>query len=75
MPRLPRVTGAELVRALQRLGWAIVVQRGSHAQLRHRERGGRVTVPVHAGKVLGPGLMQAILKQAGVTLDELRRVL
>jgi len=34
-----------------------------------------VTIPVHTGKVLGPGLTQAILHQAGVTVDELRRVL
>ena len=74
MPRLPRLTGGELVRALQRLGWAIVVQRGSHLQLRHPDRGGRVTVPVHAGRVLGPGLLQAILKQAGIGVDELREV-
>jgi predicted RNA binding protein YcfA (HicA-like mRNA interferase family) len=34
-----------------------------------------VTVPIHAGKVLGPGLTQAILKQTGVDADEIRRVL
>lgn len=75
MPRQPRLTGAELVRALQRLGWSVVVQRGSHVQLRHPERGGRVTVPVHAGKILGPGLTQAILNQTGLDPDELRRIL
>jgi predicted RNA binding protein YcfA (HicA-like mRNA interferase family) len=53
----------------------MVVQRGSHVQLRHPERGDRVTVPVHAGKVLGPGLVQAILKQAGIGIDDLREVL
>lgn len=75
MPRLPRLTGAEVLRALQRLGWVVVAQHGSHVQIRHPQRGGRVTIPVHAGKVLGPGLTQAILKQAGVEADELRRVL
>lgn len=75
VPPLPRLTGAELVRSLQRLPSAMVVQRGSHVQLRHPERGGRVTVPVHAGKVLGPGLVQAILKQAGIGIDDLREVL
>ena len=52
-----------------------MVQRGSHVQLRHPERGGRVTVPVHAGKILGPGLTQAILNQTGLDPDELRRIL
>jgi len=68
---VPRLTGAELVRGLQRLGWAVVVQRGSHVQRRHPTRRGRVTIPVPAGKVLGPGLTQAILKQTGVEVDEL----
>lgn len=49
MPPLPRITGREIVRALNHLGWVLVVQKGSHAQLKHPERGGRVTVPLHAG--------------------------
>jgi predicted RNA binding protein YcfA (HicA-like mRNA interferase family) len=50
MPPLPRITGRELVRALGKHGWVVVVQKGSHAQLRHPSRGGRVTVPLHAGR-------------------------
>jgi len=75
MPPLPRITGRELVRALGKLGWVIVVQKGSHAQLKHPDRKGRVTVPLHAGETIGPGLCRSILSQAGVTADELRRVL
>ena len=45
VPPLPRVTGREILRALRQLGWEVVAQRGSHAQLRHPERRGRVTVP------------------------------
>lgn len=72
MPPLPRCTGREVVRALMKLGWMVVAQRGSHVQLRHPTRGGRVTVPVHAGETLGLGLLRSILSQAGVTVDELR---
>ena len=75
MPRTPRVTGAELVRALRRLGWEIVAQRGSHVQLRHAMRDGRVTVPVHAGETIGPGLLRSVLEQAEVDVTELRKVL
>jgi len=75
MPRTPRVTGAEIVRALRSLGWVVVVQRGSHVQLRHPQRGGRVTVPVHAGETIGPRLLHWILEQAGLDLDEFRRAL
>ena len=50
----------------------VVVQRGSHVQLKYPNRGGRVTVPVHAGETLGPGLLRSILIQAGLSADELR---
>ncbi len=72
MPPLPRCTGRQVVRALEKLGWMVVVQRGSHVQLKHPTRGGRVTVPVHAGETLGPGLLRSILNQAGMTADDLR---
>lgn len=75
MPRLPRPTGRDLLAALERLGWRLVVQEGSHAQLRHPERGGRVTVPLHAGETIGPRLLRSVLAQAGVTVEELREAL
>jgi len=75
MPPLPRITGRELVRALGKHGWVVVVQKGSHAQLKHPSRSGRVTVPLHAGETIGPGLLRSILSQAGVTVEELQAVL
>ena len=75
MPPLPRLTGREVVQALRKLGWVIVVQKGSHVQLKHPTRGGRVTVPVHAGETIGPGLLRSILAQAGLSGDELRDAL
>ena len=72
---MPRLTGRETVCALKRLGWREVVQRGSHVQLEHPERSGKVTVPVHAGETLDPKLVASILRQAGITVDELRSVL
>jgi predicted RNA binding protein YcfA (HicA-like mRNA interferase family) len=75
MPPLPRITGRELARALGKRGWVVVAQKGSHAQLKHPARGGRVTVPLHAGETIGPGLLRSILSQAGMTAEELRAVL
>jgi antitoxin HicB len=55
MPPLPRVTGRELIRALGKLGWRVVTQKGSHAQLKHLseepEQGGGyyMTVPALPG--------------------------
>jgi predicted RNA binding protein YcfA (HicA-like mRNA interferase family) len=75
MPPLPRITGREIVDVLKKLGWVVVTQKGSHAQLRHPTRDGRVTVPLHAGETIGPGLLRSILAQAGITVEEFRTAL
>jgi predicted RNA binding protein YcfA (HicA-like mRNA interferase family) len=73
--RLPRITAVALLRALRRAGWVERSQVGSHRQLTHPARPGRVTVPIHAGEVLGPELLKRILRQAGLTAAELRALL
>lgn len=75
MPPAPRITGRELVLGLCRMGWREVEQRGSHCQLEHASRPGKVTVPLHTGRIIGPWLLGRILAQAGITVDELRAVL
>lgn len=65
MPNLPRVSGAETIRALERLGFVVVRQRGSHVVLR-RDASGCV-VPNH--RELKTGTLAGILKQAGVSPD------
>lgn len=69
MPPLPILSGQEVVRALERAGFAIVRQRGSHARLRHPD-GRVVTVPLHAGQDVGRGLLRKILRDADLTRDE-----
>lgn len=75
MSRMPRVTGAQLVRALKRAGWFVTHQLGSHTYLRHPDRIGIVTVPVHARRIMKPKVLTTILKQAGISADELREML
>jgi predicted RNA binding protein YcfA (HicA-like mRNA interferase family) len=75
LPRLPRITGADAIRALRRVGWVEVRRRGSHILLRHPDRPERVTVPVHAGAVLKPKTRSSILDQAGITVEEFRGLL
>jgi predicted RNA binding protein YcfA (HicA-like mRNA interferase family) len=74
-PRLPRVTAREAVRALHRDGWYDDDQVGSHLSLRHPTKAGRVIIPMHAGKVLKPGLFAQILNDAGLTIDAFRSLL
>ena len=66
MPKLPVVSGAEAVRALERLGFAVTRQRGSHLVLRRGSSG--CVVPNH--RELKIGTLTGILKQAGVSVEE-----
>ena len=75
MTRLPRVNGREVLKALQRAGFEQVRSHGSHFYLHHRGKDLLVTVPVHAGRTLAPKTLQSILKQAGLTPDQLVELL
>ena len=57
------ISGRELIRRLQQLGWTIKSQRGSHVKLVKAEK--MVIVPVHGNQDLGKGLLKKIEKQAG----------
>ena len=64
-----------MLRVLERAGFNIHHQTGSHARLFHSSRPElRVTVPIHA-KDLPPPTLKRILKQADLTADEFRRLL
>lgn len=73
MSKLPVLRAREVVAALQRAGFVIHHQTGSHARLRHSD-GRSVTVPVHAGDV-PLGTLRRIIAQTGMTLDEFERLL
>jgi len=67
MPKLPVVSGRELIRALTRLGFVIVRQKGSHVFLQRGED--TTVVPLH--NQIKKATLRRILKQANVSLDEL----
>jgi predicted RNA binding protein YcfA (HicA-like mRNA interferase family) len=67
MPKLPVLSGQQLMKALERLGFEQVRQRGSHVVLRRGSAG--CVVPMH--KEVKTGTLAGIMRQAGVTQDEL----
>ena len=67
MPKLPVVSGEDLISALERLGFERIRQKGSHIVLRRGTQG--VVVPAH--RELKTGTLAGILRQAGVTVDAL----
>ncbi len=70
MPKLRRVSGRETIRALEKLGFEQVRQRGSHVVLKKQTPAGAVgcVVPLH--RELAIGTLRGILKQAKVTPNE-----
>ena len=72
--RIPQVKPQELIRALERLGFARRRQTGSHVILRHPETKRIASVPVHARDVKR-GLLFGILKQSGVSPEALLKAL
>ncbi|MBI3291444.1 MAG: type II toxin-antitoxin system HicA family toxin [Elusimicrobia bacterium] len=76
MSDLPQVPGHRLIRALEKAGFVVLRQRGSHVLLRHREDfTRRATVLLHGSKPIKPGTLQAILRGTKLTVEELRRLL
>ncbi len=74
MARLPRLTGKNVIAALQQMDFEVVRVKGSHHFLRHSD--GRVTVvPVHAGETIGPGLLAKILRDCELSRDQLLALL
>ncbi len=70
MPKLPRISSREAIRALERLGFEQVRQTGSHVVMKKETEEGEVgcVVPVH--RELKVGTLSGILKQTQVTAEE-----
>jgi len=73
MPKLPRVSGRETVRAFQRAGWEVTRQRGSHVVLTKAGSIYTLSVPLHP--VLGPGLLRDLIRKAELTVEEFTELL
>jgi len=75
MSRLPDVSGAELVRALRKAGFVVLRQKGSHVSMEKKDATGhwRTIVPMH--REIARGTLHDILKQTGLTRDELGKLL
>lgn len=67
MSSLPALTGRECVKALQRVGFYLKRQEGSHMILRRDDPFCQVVVPDH--KELDRGTLRAIIRQSGLTVE------
>ncbi len=69
MGSVPVLKPTEVCRILERLGFVLVRQRGSHVQYRHADGRG-TTVPMHKGRDIAPPLLRQIAKDIGLTVVE-----
>ena len=67
------LSGQDLRRALERIGFVYQRQKGSHMILRRDDPYSRVVIPDH--KSLRPGTLRQILHEAGITVEQLRKIL
>jgi len=71
--KLPVVSGTEVVAALRKLGYEEDLQHGSHVILRHLDPPHRrLSVPNH--RELAKGTLRALIREAGLTVDEFARL-
>ena len=71
MPKFPGLSGAQIVRALERLGFVVVRQSGSHIVMRRNGQG--CVVPNH--KEVKVGTVNGVRRQADVPAEEFNSVL
>jgi len=74
---MKKASGKEIVKALQKNGFFVCRQKGSHVHLVKKGDGRElhVTVPVHANKDLNPFVMRSIARQAGYKMEEFEELL
>ena len=68
MPKLPRISGKDAVKAFKKLGWKIFRQRGSHIIM--TKESSIYTLSIPNKSILAPGLSRGLISKANLTVDE-----
>lgn len=73
MSKLPVVSGSECIKALEKIGFVVQRQKGSHITLVRQDPATQVTIPNH--RTVARGTLRTIIRQVGLTVDEFIRLL
>ena len=68
--KFANIKARQAIRALEKGGWVIHEQTGSHVQMKHLQKPGRITIPNHARSDVPKGILKSIIRQAGLTNKE-----
>ena len=72
MPKLPALSGKELIKILSKIGFQHIRTKGSHAILNKEDKEkGKITIPVPLHPELAKGTLKSIMNQAGLKLEDL----
>ena len=74
MPRIKPLPHQKIIKVLEKIGFKIVRRKGSHVIMMN-EKGTRIVIPIHPGKDVKPGLVRAIIKEAGLKRKEFLKLL
>lgn len=75
MPKLPIVSGKDVIKALFKIGFKHIRTSGSHAILSKTDINGKITIPVPLHKELAKGTLKSIMRQADLRIDRLLELL
>lgn len=74
MARITPIDPYRLIKVLGKVGFKPVRRKGSHVILINKQ-GIRIVVPIHPGKKLKPGLIRAIIREAGLSREKYFKLL
>lgn len=75
MSDVPRITGAKAVAAFKKAGFVVARTKGSHTIMKKTGHRLHLSIPVHAGKTVGLGLLKSQIENAGLTLAKFKSYL
>ena len=71
---IPRLNASQAIKIVEKAGFVLMRQSGSH-KIYKNEKGTRITIPYHRGKILHPKIVKSIMKDAELTSVALRALL
>jgi len=72
--KIPRITARKAIKVLEKMGFVLVRQSGSHKIYKNKERK-RITIPYHSGKILHPKIVKRILEDTDLTLEMFKELM
>jgi len=70
MPKLPRLGARQVIAVLEKAGFSLARQSGSH-MIYKNSSGRRVTVPFHGSTILHPKILKSIIRDADLSIVQL----